>query len=89
MYPQAHQPYAYGVNMADMYLESYYIVSDQHGSEDVPKWYLSAHDEKLNRVVWVAEMKKAREFHSKQEAIDFAKKTNRKYTIEEVEEFCF
>ena len=75
--------------MHDLCLDSFYITSTKHGSDKTPTWYLRSFDEKLNQVVWVAEMKKAREFHTKSEALEFAKTINREYTIEEVEDWIF
>lgn len=82
-------PGIYGATMSDMYLDTYYICSASHGSEDTPKWYLREYDEKANAVVWVTDMKKAREFNTKSDATSFANSTKRGYVIEEVEDWCF
>lgn len=88
MYPQAHQQHQYyGATMHDLCIDSYYITSVLHGSETTPTWYLRSFDEKANKAIWVADLRKAHEFHTKDEAVSFAAAINRPYSIEEVEDF--
>ncbi len=81
MYPYTTDGYD---AMLDLAMDSFYITT-----LDDPKWYFREFDSKSNAVLWTKNIKRAREFHTKEDAMEVAVTTKREFLIEEVDEWCF
>lgn len=89
--PQQHMPTiptipGYGmISTSDLYLESYLIVDDRR----LDKWYLKSFNEQLNKATWTQDIKKAKEFDSRNDAITFGDKMKREFFVEEQENWIW